>query len=394
MKPKFAILSVCVLLFSMVSTACGYDEEKIPKNPPSINEPIPTDEISSNPFIPGQGGYAYYRIPALVVCKSGALLAFAEGRKNGSGDSGDIDVVVRRSTDGGKTWGKQTVIWDDGGNTCGNPTPVVLESGKVILVMCWNSAAVSSMRSVYTTSSDDEGATWAAARDITSSLKEPGDTWYATGPCHAIVKEFAPNKGRIVVPANRSCTTYPNGENHSHIIYSDDQGQSWHRGGFSGFKSGNETTVAELGNGDLMINMRNGDKTNYYRADAISKDGGATFLPHRMTRLIEPITGCQGSIMRYAVDEATNATTLIFTNPSHSESRRHGTLKLSTDDGNTWTKQYRYVSADGEGMYTSYSDIAVVAPQTIGVLYEGGYKYGWGILFQTVNFSKIKDPIK
>lgn len=70
-------------------------------------------------------GYHTYRIPALVVTSKGVLLAFCEGRKDSDKDSGDIDVLMRRSEDGGRSWSEQQVIWDDGDNTCGNPCPVL-----------------------------------------------------------------------------------------------------------------------------------------------------------------------------------------------------------------------------------------------------------------------------
>src|SRR5882672_10992580 len=68
-------------------------------------------------YVSGQDGYHTYRIPAVIHAKNGDLLAFAEGRKNGGGDAGDIDLLVKRSTDGGRTWGAQQLIWDDVDNT-------------------------------------------------------------------------------------------------------------------------------------------------------------------------------------------------------------------------------------------------------------------------------------
>ena len=71
----------------------------------------------------GTGKYNNYRIPSIIVTQKGTLLAFCEGREGG--DAGNIDLLLKRSEDGGKTWGKEQVIWDDKENTCGNPCPVV-----------------------------------------------------------------------------------------------------------------------------------------------------------------------------------------------------------------------------------------------------------------------------
>src|SRR6185503_18957190 len=77
------------------------------------------DFSQTDVFIAGQGGYHTYRIPAIVVATNGAVLAFCEGRKNGAGDAGDIDVVLKRSADGGKTWEGMQVVAEDGANIFG-----------------------------------------------------------------------------------------------------------------------------------------------------------------------------------------------------------------------------------------------------------------------------------
>src|SRR3954451_7935176 len=76
-------------------------------------------------FRAGEGGYDTYRIPALISSAKGTLLAFCEGRRNSASDSGDIDVLLRRSFDGGKTWAPVQTVADAGGDTIGNPAPVV-----------------------------------------------------------------------------------------------------------------------------------------------------------------------------------------------------------------------------------------------------------------------------
>jgi sialidase-1 len=87
----------------------------------------------------GKNGYHTYRIPAIIVTTKGTLLAFCEGRKDQGNDTGNIDLLISRSLDNGKTWSDQQVIWDDGMNTCGNPCPVVdQETGNIWLFLTWN----------------------------------------------------------------------------------------------------------------------------------------------------------------------------------------------------------------------------------------------------------------
>src|SRR5215510_7526783 len=122
-------------------------------------------------FVSGQEGYHTYRIPSLLVTKKGTLLAFCEGRKRGRGDAGDIDLLLKRSFDGGKTWAKMQPIWDDGKNTCGNPCPVVdAKTGTIWLLLTHNlgtdtqrmieAGTSKGTRTVWVCKSDDDGATW------------------------------------------------------------------------------------------------------------------------------------------------------------------------------------------------------------------------------------------
>ena len=110
--------------------------------------PVPTDTTSpdtssqlkqTDVFIGGQDGTHTYRIPSVVVAPNGELLAFCEARRTTGSDTDDIDLVLKRSADGGATWSDMQVIWDDGPNTCGNPCAVVdQETGTVWLLACHN----------------------------------------------------------------------------------------------------------------------------------------------------------------------------------------------------------------------------------------------------------------
>lgn len=160
-------------------------------------------------FRKGENGVHTYRIPAIVQTKAGTVLAFAEARHNSGSDTGDIDLVLKRSTDGGKTWGPIITVWDDAENVCGNPSPVVdRNTGRIILLSTWNngkdpekkihSRESIDTRRVFCMYSDDDGLTWSKPKEITRSTKKNRWTWYATGPCHAIQL----TSGRIVIPCD------------------------------------------------------------------------------------------------------------------------------------------------------------------------------------------------
>ena len=186
-------------------------------------------------------GSLLYRIPALVVTRTQTLLAFCEGRKNSRSDSGDIDLLLKRSTDGGKTWGETQVVWDDGPNTCGNPCPVLDETtGTIWLLLTHNPGDASeaqisegnrgATRTVWLARSEDDGKMWTPPADITASVKSPAWGWYATGPGVGIQIQHGPHRGRLVIPCDHSSQSPDRGpavEGGSHIIYSDDHGQTW-----------------------------------------------------------------------------------------------------------------------------------------------------------------------
>lgn len=350
------------------------------------------DRPATDVYRSGDAGYACFRIPAIVRAADGALLAFAEARRDGVADKGDIDLVVRRSTNNGRTWGELIVVWDDGENTCGNPAPVVVrETGRIVLLACWNrggdherdieAGRAADTRRVYSLCSDDNGVTWSRPAEITSAVKRPEWTWYATGPCHAIQKARSPHKGRLVVPANHKWVEEDGTiASASHLIWSDDAGATWQLGAVSQ-PGGNESTVAELSDGKLMLNMRHYDRADSLRLCAVSADGGATWKETwEETQLIEP--RCQGSLLSYT-PAGDKPHALLFSNP-RSRKRENLTIGISRDNGRTWN---RFVGVwPGRA---AYSDLVCLPDGSVGVLYENGDPGGKEALYRRITFEVV-----
>ena len=328
--------------------------------------------LHSQPFLSGTGGYSCYRTPGLAISRTGTVLAFCGGRRDNCKDEGNIDVLLRRSTNGGRSWGPLQVIANDGRNPCKIPLPVVLPNGRILLLWLWNAAvrreADRGKRFLRLTHSDDDGLNWAPAQDITEQVRKPGwKPWYGIGPGHGIVKQRPPAIGRIVIPARHGRRGRGSA---SHLLLSDDNGRSWRVGAVASYSPSSECTVAELGDGSLMLNSRS---QGGRRVVSISRDGGLSMASSAPDpQLIEPQNGCQASLLTYAF-RAHGQATLLFANPSDLQHRTNGRLRLSQDNGNRWSRGYRY--DQGAGSFSGYSDLARFADGDIALLSEAGLSY-------------------
>jgi sialidase-1 len=363
-------------------------------------------------FISGTDGYKSFRIPAIISLKNGSLLAFAEGRVNGSGDFGDVNIVMKRSSDKGKTWSATQTIVDFNALQAGNPAPVVdmadpaYPNGRIFLF--YNTGnnhegevrKGKGLREVWYITSVDGGATWSNSVNITTQVHRPKqfqinsaynfpDDWrsYANTPGHAIQLNKGINKGRMYVIGNHSAgnpqerfTDYD-----VHGFYTDDHGKTFHLSENLAVPGSNEVMAAELSDGKLMINARNQKGDIRCRIVAVSKSGGqkwdTVYYDHR---LADPV--CQGSIL--SVQLKKDKYILLVCNDNDENRRDNLTLRVSIDDGKNWMKEFVIdKSAESyKGDFTAYSDLVQLNKNEIGVLYEfDGYKQ---IVFKIVNISR------
>lgn len=337
-------------------------------------------------FVSGQDGYHTYRIPALIVTPKGTVLAFCEGRKKSGADYGNIDILLRRSRDLGRTWEPAQLIADHGDNTIGNPCPVVdAATGTIWLLLTRNLGDDSEQkilarmaretRTVWVCSSTDDGATWTQPVDITASTKKPDWTWYATGPGCGIQTK----SGRMVIPCDHNVAE-PQDIRRAHVIYSDDHGRTWRIGGVVG-DDVNECQVVELADGSLMLNMRNyakGEGRQNRRAVVTSQDGGLSWSPIWWAQeLVEPV--CQASFIRFTKRPEFAKNRLLFANPA-STKRDKMTVRVSYDEGQTWP-----VAKEIYAGPSAYSALATLPDMTIGCLYERGKRSP----YETITFARL-----
>ncbi len=333
-------------------------------------QPPASDPRYTEVYKAQEAGYHTFRIPAVIATQNGTLLAFAEARRTGAADSGDIDLVLKRSRDGGATWSALQVVGDNGPNTFGNPCPVLdARTGVMWLLAVQNLATdrekdiiagtSKGSQTVWVLKSTDDGTTWSAPVEITASVKPAGWTWYATGPGVGIQTR----DGRLVIPANHAEAA--TGVYRSHTFYSEDGGRTWQLGGSSD-PGTNESQVVELADGRLMLNMRNHPpREENYRLIATSTDLGRTWSAASPDRaLIEP--PAQASLLRMTTARTHDRTRLLFANPA-SARRERLTVRLSYDEGATWPVSR--VLHEGPA---AYSSLVMLPDLSIGLLFERG----------------------
>jgi sialidase-1 len=347
-------------------------------------------------FEGGQNDYALYRIPGIVVTAKGTVLAYCEARRTGKSDWDTIDILLRRSTDGGRTFGPRQKIADVPGPktknpvalaqklanpedvTYNNPVAFANRDGSVQFLFCLEYCRCFSMRS------DDDGVTWTKPVEITPTFDafRPEYDWkvLATGPGHGIQLK----NGRLVVPVWLSTGT----GGHAHrpsvtsTIFSDDNGLTWQRGDIAvpntaEWINPNETVVVQLADGRVMLNVRSESKA-HRRIVTVSANGATGWSKPRFDdALLEPI--CMASIVRLSEKPDSDKNRIVFANPHNlaradgkeepgkSRDRVNVSIKLSEDEGQTWT--YHKVLEEG---YSAYSDLAVLPEGTILCFYERG----------------------
>lgn len=346
-------------------------------------------------FTSGKEGHKSYRIPAIIALPTGELLAFAEGRVNNSGDFGDINIVLKKSKDGGKSWSELQMLVNYDSLQAGNPAPVVdmqnPEYPQGVVFLFYNTGnnhesdvrKGKGLREVWYIKSYDKGISWSAPVNITSETHRPlqpqanpvyvfSEDWraYANTPGHAFQFQKGKFKGRIFVPANHSAgPPQPQGRDYkAHGFYSDDHGKTFRLAATLDIPGSNECMGAELSGDRMMMTVRNQRGDIRKRILAYSSNGGASWdTAYFDSTLTDPV--CQGSILTLGYKKG--KAIVAVCNAADSKRRDNLTLRISYDEGQSWKKNIVIDrSADAARDWTAYSDLVLIGKKSIGVLYE------------------------
>ena len=325
-------------------------------------------------YTSGADGYKIYRIPAIETAPDGSLLAFAEARKYGGSDPGmgkqDIDLVLKRSTDGGLTWSPMMVIEDPGELwSAANPATVVdRQTGQVWVLYLRSQPERSTATSRPGTDdmqtlarySTDNGLTWSEPLDLTKVARDYDDpTWQASvvGPGGAIQTR----SGRLVAPVWKVMPY------NVLAIFSDDHGQTWQRGSvMPGSQGGDEDQVVELADGRLLLDIR--QNSGPHRLLATSSDAGQTWSEPRPGESVTPVACAIERLTLQSAGDDRNR--IIWTGP-RGPGRKTLVARVSYDEGQTFTGE-RLIADEP----AAYSDLTVLKDKSAGVLWErGDYRF-------------------
>jgi sialidase-1 len=346
-------------------------------------------------------GVHTYRIPSLATGPKGTLYVVYDMRRRISRDlQEDIDTGLSRSVDGGRTWEPPRVIMDMGEygnlpqeqNGVSDPGIIVdPKTGEIFVFAVWMwgkpgkhqwtgdgsepGFEIGKSAQIMMVRSKDDGITWSKPENMTRKLKKA--EWWLIAPSPQQGINLA--DGTLVLPAQGRDEK---GVPFATIMISRDHGASWQVGS-PAFSGGNECQAVELGDGSLMLNMRNDHER--YRAVYVTTDLGRTWHPHETDRktLIEP--NCNASLRRIDYRDGTaEKRILLFANPQSQTSRVNQTIQVSFDDGRTWPKTHRFVLDEGKGR--GYPSISPVDDSHIGIVYEGSQA---DLTFEKIALSEL-----
>jgi sialidase-1 len=315
--------------------------------------------VVENIFYSGmEEGVSCYRIPALVTAPNGDLVAAIDQRVPSCGDlkwSDDINIIIRRSTDDGKTWSDIEAIVDHPpGMSASDPSMIVDQQTNEIFLF-YNYMDLINEKDIYylhVIMSSDNGNTWSTPLDITPQISKPG--WKSDFKFITSGRGIQTRDGRLL-----HCLV--NLTSGMHVFGSDDHGNTWYLID-TPIEPADESKIIELVDGRWMINSR--VNTDKHRVIHHSQDGGKSWMSTPDTSLIDP--GCNASIIRYSsILDGQDKNRLLFANAKSKEGRKNMTVRISYDEGKTWSK--------GKTIYngpSAYSSITILKNGDIGLLFE------------------------
>lgn len=295
-----------------------------------------------------------YRIPSIITATNGDLIAAIDERVPSCGDlkwSRDINIVIRKSSDNGKTWGKIEKIIDYPlGQSASDPS-MILDKQTNTIFLFYNYMDLDNQKDIYYLkyiSSNDNGKSWSKPVDITNQISK--ENWKNDFKFITSGRGIQTKKGTLL-----HCLV--NLQKGTHVFGSNDNGKTWFITE-TPTSPGDESKIVELNDGSWMVNSRV-NKLGY-RYSHVSNDDGKTWISKKEESIIDP--GCNGSLIRYSHDKKN---LLLLTNINNKKERKEIVLRYSIDEGRSWSNPK--IIYNGEA---AYSSMTVMENGSLGLFFE------------------------
>lgn len=315
-------------------------------------------------------GVAAFRIPALVTAKNGSLVAAIDERVTNAGDliyNDDINILIRRSSDNGITWSEmQRVVDFPKGKSASDPSMVVDgKTGEIFLF--YNFMDLHNAKGEYRlhyVKSKDNGKSWSEPIDITPQITKP--EWKKDFMFITSGRGFYTSDNKII-------HTLVNLQNGLHIFGSDDHGKSWYVID-TPIQPADESKIVELYDGRWMVNSR--VKAAGMRYVHISDNQGESWKTRAEKSLPDP--ACNASLVRYtAKADGYDKDRLLFANAAHEKHRMNLAVKISYDNGESWSKEKVIFTG-----WAAYSSMTILDNGDIALFFEkDGYTKNEVVVF-------------
>lgn len=313
----------------------------------------PAQEFDFIDLFPQKYGISCYRIPSIVTAPNGDLITAIDERVTSCDDLRDnknINLVIRRSTDKGKSWTPiQRIIDYPNGQSASDPSMIVDRVTNTIF-MFFNYMDLDRESQVYYLKyikSLDNGKTWSDPVDITTQISKP--QW------HKDFKFITSGRG-IQTRRGTLLHTLVNLDHGLHLFKSEDHGNRWQLID-TPLIPGDESKVVELSNGSWMVNSRLNRKG--YRQTFTSSDEGKSWISRPDYSLIDP--GCNAAIISFTPKKGI----VLFVNANHKTNRKNLTLKISTDDGKSWPVEKTIYEGP-----SAYPAVTLLENGDLGIFFE------------------------